>query len=281
MYSTAIVVFREIFEVALILGVILASTRGLAGRARWIAAGIGAGVLGAVAVAYFAQSISQAAEGMGQELFNAGVLLTAAAVISWTALWMRQHGRQITRRLREMGQAWMEGTTPLYTMALVIALAVLREGAEIVLFTYGMLAAGQGIASILTGSAIGLSGGVIAGAMLYFGLLRIPTKYIFQVTTWMLILLSAGMASMAAQYLVSAGYFLNLSEVVWDTSWLLSESSIIGQVFHILLGYTEQPMQIQLIFYAGTLAVLSVCMLGMDRLHARDSRNAVTPVASA
>ena len=280
MYSTAIVVFREIFEVALILGVILASTRGLAHRTRWVLTGIGGGIAGAVAVAYFAQSISMAAEGLGQELFNAGILLTAAAVISWTALWMRQHGRQITQRLRQMGQELLQGQTPLYTMALVIALAVLREGAEIVLFTYGMLAAGQGIGSILAGSAIGLAGGTLAGAALYFGLLRIPTKYIFRVTTWMLILLSAGMASMAAQFLVSAGYFLNYANVVWDSSWLLSEASILGQALHTLLGYTEQPMQIQLIFYMGTLALLSACMFGMDRMHARSGHTA-TPAVSA
>lgn len=279
MYSTAIVVFREIFEVALILGVILASTRGLAHRTRWVLAGIGGGIAGAVAVAYFAEAISMAAEGLGQELFNAGILLTAAAVISWTALWMRQHGRELTQRLRQMGQELLEGQTPLYTMALVIALAVLREGAEIVLFTYGMIAAGQGLGSILAGSAIGLAGGVTAGAALYFGLLRIPTKYIFRVTTWMLILLSAGMASMAAQFLVSAGYFGNYANVVWDSSWLLSEASILGQAMHTLLGYTEQPMQIQLIFYAGTLAFLSACMFGMDRLHSRGG-NAATPAVS-
>lgn len=272
MFSTAIVVFREIFEVALILGVVLASTRGLPARGRWILSGITMGVLGAVLVAYFAAAISQAAEGMGQELFNAGVLLLAAAVISWTALWMRQHGRQITQRLRKMGQEVLEGQTPLYAIALVVSLAVLREGAEIVLFTYGMVAAGQGIAGILAGSAIGLAGGAVAGAMLYFGLLRIPTKYIFRVTTWMLILLSAGMASMAAQFLVSAGYFSTLSAVVWDSSWLLSESSVPGQALHTLLGYTEQPMRIQLVFYFGTLALLSLCMWGLDRLHTRTPR---------
>lgn len=280
MYSTAIVVFREIFEVALILGVILASTRGLAHRTRWVLTGIGGGIAGAVAVAYFAEAISMAAEGLGQELFNAGILLTAAAVISWTALWMRQHGRELTQRLRKMGQELLEGQTPLYTMALVIALAVLREGAEIVLFTYGMIASGQGIGSILAGSAIGLAGGTLAGAALYFGLLRIPTKYIFRVTTWMLILLSAGMASMAAQFLVSAGYFGNYANVVWDSSWLLSEASIAGQALHTLLGYTEQPMQIQLIFYTGTLVLLSACMFGMDRLHARGTHTA-TPAVSA
>lgn len=271
MFSTAIVVFREIFEVALILGVILASTKGLAGRGRWILAGLGAGALGAVVVAYFAQAISNAAEGLGQELFNAGVLITAAVVISWTALWMRQHGRVITQQLKKMGQDLLEGQVPLYTMALVVALAVLREGAEIVLFTYGMIAAGQGIGSILTGSLIGLAGGTVAGAMLYFGLLRIPPKYIFRVTTWMLILLSAGMASMAAQFLVSAGYFGTLAEVLWDSSGLLPESSIPGQALHILFGYAEQPMQIQLLFYVGTLAFLAACMRWMDWQHARQS----------
>lgn len=269
MFSAAIVVFREIFEVALILGVILASTAGLAGRGRWVCAGLAAGVLGAMAVAYFAEAISHAARGLGQELFNAGVLIAAAAVISWTALWMRQHGRVVTQRLKKMGRDMLEGQIPLYTMALVVALAVLREGAEIVLFTYGMIAAGQGIASILIGSAIGLAGGSAAGALLYFGLLRIPPKHIFRVTTWMLILLSAGMASMAAKFLVAAGYFGGASEVVWDSSGLLPEGGVLGQTLHVLLGYAEQPMQIQLIFYAGTLLFLFGCMRWLDWRHGK------------
>jgi len=259
-----IVVFREFLEVAIVLGVVIAATRGLKNRNRFIWAGIGAGVLGSLLVAYFAEAISNAAEGMGQELFNAGVLLTASAVIGWTVIWMRTHARQMTAHIKQVGSQITEGTLPAYTIIVIVGLAVLREGSEIVLFTYGMLASGQALFNVAAGSVLGAVAGSIFGLALYLGIVTIPVRYVFQVTTWLLILLSAGMASLAAKYLVAGGAIDWLTNKLWDTSWLLSESSIMGQILHALVGYSDQPMAIQIVFFAATLAMLASIMRLMD-----------------
>jgi len=141
---------------------------------------------------------------------------------------------------------------------------VLREGAEIVLFTYGMLASGQALFNVIVGGILGAVAGSIFGLALYLGIITIPVRYVFQVTSWMLIFLSAGMASLAAKYLVAGGAIDWLTNKLWDSSWLLSEDSIVGQILHALVGYSDQPMAIQLVFFAVTLGLLASIMRLMD-----------------
>ncbi len=265
MLSTAIVVFREILEISLILSVIVAATKELPGRNKWIWGGIAAGVAGSALVAIFAQVISNAAEGMGQELFNATILLCAAAVIGGTALWMSKHARELTTHLKIVSSSVIAGELPYLSITIVIALAILREGAEIVLFLYGMIASGQSLSSIAAGSAIGFAGGAAMGFALYIGLISISPRHIFKVTTWLLILLCAGMSATAAKFLVSAGWFADFSDTMWDTSAVLSEGSVVGKILHALFGYSQQPMQIQIIFYLAALAILIASMKLINR----------------
>jgi len=46
MFGTALIVFREVLEAALIIGIVAAATRDIPGRSRYIWAGIGVGILG-------------------------------------------------------------------------------------------------------------------------------------------------------------------------------------------------------------------------------------------
>jgi len=257
MLSTAIVIFREALEIAVILGAVLAATKGLNGRTFWILVGLGGGVFGALMIAVFARTISSAVSGMGQEIFNAAILFTAALFIGWTVLWMRKHSRELTAELRKAGAEVAEGKLPFYSLSLIIGLAILREGSEIVLFIYGMAISGQTAISIITGSIIGFALGMIAGVMFYYGLVRLSTKYMFKVTSWLLILLVSGLASQGAEFLSAAGYFSGLSYQIWDTSWLLSEGSIPGKALHSLIGYSARPSAVQLLFYLGTFCALA------------------------
>jgi high-affinity iron transporter len=149
------------------------------------------------------------------------------------------------------------GARPLYALALVVGVAVLREGSETVLFLYGVAAAGGGgLVNMLGGGAIGLLGGAAAGAALYLGLLRIPSRYLFAVTSWMIVLLAAGLASQGAFFLNQADVLPSLGNQIWDTSWLLTEDSVPGRVLHVLVGYVARPAGIQLVFWAGTVITL-------------------------
>lgn len=261
MLATAIIVFREVLEAALIVGIVMAASRGVPRRDIWIWGGIAAGGLGALLVAGGAEGIQNAAAGMGQEVFNAGVLLTAVAMLGWHNIWMTHHGREWTLAANRLGTAVREGTRPLWALALAVALAVLREGSEVVLFLYGIAAAGDsGAAAMLLGGVLGLGAGAAAGAALYLGLVRIPLRHLFSVTSWLVLLLAAGLASQAAAFLLQADLLPPLGMDLWDTSFLLSDHSLVGSILHTLIGYTAQPAGIQLAFYLATLLVIGSLM---------------------
>jgi FTR1 family protein len=256
MLSAAIVIFREVFEIVLIVGIILAATRGIPNRLKAVGLGFGGGLAGAGLVALFTKEISQLAEGVGQEIFNASILFIAGLFIGWTVLWMRKHAREMKAHFTQVGYDVASGKLPYFSLSLIIALAMLREGSEIVLFAYGMLASGMGLLSLAGGAAIGLAGGLVLGLALYWGLVKFSVKNFFHITSWILMMLVAGMMSQAIGFLIAAGMIDSLSRPLWDTSWLLSDGSIAGQSLKTLIGYTARPAVMQVIAYALTLGTL-------------------------
>ncbi|MFY9602840.1 MAG: FTR1 family protein [Pseudolabrys sp.] len=260
MLGALIIVFREVIEAGLIVGIVMAATRGVVGRGRWITIGVIGGVLGASVVAMFAGAISDAFQGAGQELFNAGVLGIAVIMLMWHNAWMARHGREIADEMRQVGTAVSEGAKPLTALAIVVGLAVLREGSEVVLFLYGIMASGTSGSALLVGGVLGIAAGAAFTALTYLGLLAIPNRYIFSVTSWLIALLAAGMAAQAVQFLNNAGLVVALDRTLWDTSWLLSEKSIFGRLLHTLVGYIDRPTEMQLIVYVATLLAMFLLM---------------------
>jgi high-affinity iron transporter len=261
MLATLVIVFREVLEAGLVVGIVMAASRGVPRRGLWIAGGCVCGVLGAVAVAGFAGEIASAVQGVGQELFNAAILFAAVGMLGWHNIWMSRHGRELAADATKIGKEVLAGTRPLYALALVCGIAVLREGSEIVLFLYGIAAAGgSSAAGMVTGGALGVVAGAVAGAAVYFGLLAIPLRYLFAVTSWLILLLAAGMASQGAAFLAAADVLPSLGNNLWDTSFVLTENGIGGQLLHVLTGYTARPAGIQLVFYVATLIVIGSLM---------------------
>ncbi|MGH7094587.1 MAG: FTR1 family protein, partial [Stellaceae bacterium] len=138
MLPTAIIVLREVLEAALIVGIVLAASRGVPRRGRWVCGGIAAGIAGACAVAAGAGEISAAVAGMGQEVFDATILLAAVAMLGWHNVWMSRHGRQMAADATKLGTEVRSGARPLWALSIVVGIAVLREGSEVVLFLYGI-----------------------------------------------------------------------------------------------------------------------------------------------
>jgi len=254
MWAIALLVFREVLEAALIVTVVAAATRGVLRRGWYVGGGIALGVLGAVTVALSANLVANAFSGVGQEVFNAGILLAAVLMIGWHVLWMSSHGRELSRQMQALGSAVHSGASSLSLLLLVVALAVLREGSEVVLFLYGMRAGGAD--HLWAGLSIGILCGATVGFGLYAGLLRIPVRHFFGATNAMLGLLAAGLASTAARYLIQANLLPAWGHQLWDSSWLLGNGSVLGQTAHILVGYDAQPAGMQLVFYGMTLLAL-------------------------
>ncbi|WP_237057281.1 FTR1 family iron permease [Microbulbifer sediminum] len=259
MFSSAIIVFREVLEAALVITIVLAATQGVLKRHLWIGGGVAAGVAGAVVVASIAEGIAMSFEGIGQELFNAAVLFSAVAMLAWHNLWMSRHARTLVAHLKRVGSSVSSGELPMYFLSTAVGLAVLREGSEIVLFMHGFAAGGSNGVSMLTGGLLGLAGGCALGALIYFGLLRIPTTQLFRITGWLILFLAAGMAASAAGYLMQAGV-ISGSRPLWNTSDVVSQHSFAGQVLHVLVGYQDRPTAVHLSFYLATLVLIGLGM---------------------
>lgn len=261
MLATLVIVFREVIEAGLIIGIVLAATKGVSGRGYWVSLGIAAGVLGACVVAVFASQIAGLFQGSGQEIFNASILFAAVIMLAWHNSWMASHGKDMAREMQAVGGAVAAGRRPLAALAIVVGVAVLREGSEIVLFLYGIASAGgESAGAMVLGGIFGILCGAGLSGLMYFGLVAIPMRRLFAVTTALITLLAAGMASQAVAFLQQAGYFSKLADPLWDTSGLLSESSLLGRLLHSLIGYSDSPTGAQLIAYLATIAVIVVLM---------------------
>ena len=255
MFGTAIIVFRETLEAALFVGIMAAATRGLIGRSRWLTAGVLAGSAGALALAAGAEHISALANGVGQDLVNAGILVVALVMLTWHCVWISNHGAQAAAEARAMGSTFKQGQRAPWALMIVVALSVLREGAETVLFVAGY-AAGSGPNGTLIGALAGVLCGSAVGALIYLGLSRIPMQRMFAVTNTLILLLAASIASQLARALSQAGLISAWGQPLWDTSPLLRIDSPIGTLAHALVGYEAQPTGLQLAFYALTLLVI-------------------------
>jgi high-affinity iron transporter len=282
MFVSLIIVFREAMEAGLIVGIVLAATQGVPGRGRWIAGGIAAGTAGASLVAAFAAALSDAFSGAGQEVFTAAILCFAVVMLSWHILWMSHHARTMAAELREAGKAVQLGQRSLFALAAVVAVAVMREGAEVVLFLYGIVVASHtGAVALTTGGVVGLAAACLVSWLLYRGLVVIPLHRLFQVTNGLIALLAAGMAGQAAAVLHGADLLPGWGEQLWDTSFILTDDSFAGRSLHALIGYSARPSGIQLAAYLATLLILAVAARAIGRPRPRALAAAVVAVALA
>jgi len=261
LFAALIIVFREVVEAGLVVGVVLAVTQTVPHRLRYVFGGIGAGIAGAGIIALFTGFIAEALAGTGQEVLNASVLGVAVVMLTWHNVWMARHGREMTQELSAFGEQVSRGSKSLMALAIVVAVAVLREGSEIVLFLYGVLvSAGTTVLNVFVGGLLGLLGGVLVAYLTFRGLITIPMRYLFRVTTLLISFIAAGMAAQAVGFLDQADIVTALDRTVWDTSWILADNSWLGRVAHTLLGYTDQPTELQLIVYVAVLAAIFVLM---------------------
>jgi high-affinity iron transporter len=259
MLGALIIVFREVIEAGLIVGIVMAVTQGVHGSRLLIGAGVAGGVVGALLVAAFADVIARALAGVGQEIFNASILLVAVVMLISHNIWMASHGRELAAEVKRVGDAVRTGSRSIVALGVVCAVAVMREGSEVALFMYGLVAsAGSTTLELLIGSVLGLLAGVAVTAITYFGLMTIPQRRLFDVTTALISFLAAGLAAQAALFLQQAGVLTMMTGTAWDTSAILSDTSLIGRVLHTLIGYNDEPSVLQVVVYAATLAIIVV-----------------------
>ncbi len=260
MFKIAIIIFRECLEIALLLGVILASTKHIKNSRLYVITGAMAGVVLASVFAFFMRTVTAAYGTYGDEIFDSCVILLTTLIISWTVVWMQGYTQKIKDNLGKLSEKITTGTASKMLLIAVVTATVLREGAEIILLIYGVSSASLSADEYIIGLAIGSISGFFAGTIIYMGLIKLAGRYIFRVSTVLLILIAAGLASEAAGILTSSGIIEFYREALWDTSWLVDNSSLVGKLLRITIGYDSKPNGMQLIFYFSTIALTLTMM---------------------
>lgn len=261
MEQVLFIVWRESVEAMLVIGILHAwlSQNPAAGGKRWLWGGVLAGLLLA---ALLALGLFAASELFGsyQELFQAAMVFSAAALIVHMVLWMREHGRSLKREL-EAGLAASRARHNGWGILLLVALAVGREGSETVVFLYGTLSGSEG-AALWPLLLAGVAGFLLA--LLSFWLLQLGGRYLswrlfFRATEIMLLLLAAALFTSGVDKLISLDILPALVDPLWDSSALLDDMSASGGVVSALTGYRAHPALMTLLAYAGYwLAVLAL-----------------------
>ncbi len=254
MIKLAIVVFRECMEIAFLLGVVMAATKPVKDSRKYIILGCMCGVFFAASFAFFAKALSDSMGGLGDEMFDSCVILFTAILISWTVVWMQGYTKKIRKNLSKLSEKISAGAVSQLMLVFVVASAIFREGAEIILFVHSIASAGNiGGNDYITGIGLGAFGGVVVGTLLYLGLMTYAGKYIFRISTILLTLIAAGLAAEAAGIMTSSGIIELFSDQLWDSSWLVDNGSITGKILNITIGYDARPNGMQIIFYFLTI----------------------------
>jgi len=250
-----LILLREGFEAALVVGIILAVLARLDRRRDfvWVFWGIGAAALSSVAFAGAADRISDLFGGAGQEVLNGIVLAAAAAMMTYVVVWLRGTRGRMQAHLSERIHRRADGHgAGIFALAF---LAVFREGAESVLFLWGVAAAGgEKAPAIALGAALGLAVAVLIAWALFAGGRRVPMRPFFNATTALLVVLAAGMLARAVGNWVAVDWLPALAYGVWDTSGVLPEGGAVGTVLAVLVGYNANPTLMEVLAYAAYLA---------------------------
>lgn len=255
-FNILFVIWRECIEALLVVGILNAwlahrpPAERRVGRI-WLWSGVGVGLIGAVALAATLLFVGDALGDEGQEYFQTAIVLIAAGLIVQMVSWMRKHGRTLKSELHaSLNQS--ADRSNWFGVFVLAALAVLREGSEAAVFLYGTMASAAG-SNLAAAIAAGL--GLVAAFATYW-LLQVGSKVLswrtfFRVTEVMLLFLAASLLMSGVGHLISLDVLPTLSPRLWDTSWLLPDSGMLGGLVSGLTGYRAQPVLMELLVYVA------------------------------
>jgi high-affinity iron transporter len=246
------VVWRESLEAFLIAGILYAWLKANddSGRGRnALFIGLASGVGLAMLLGWALLTVQDELTGEALELFQTGTLFVASALITQMVLWMKKHGRQMKARLHAELATAAERSGYL-GVAVVAALAVAREGAETVIFLYG-LAQGGDMSALAVGSVAGLAGAGLTAWLAAKSLARLNIGLLLRLSSILLLILASALLISAVDRLIGAGYLPPLLDPVWDTSLLLDDSTTGGKLIADFAGYRARPALSSLLVWAG------------------------------
>jgi len=267
MGAAFVVTLREAFEAALLLGIVYTYLDRVQARAHagWVTLGAVGGLVASVAMGIAVSYLSGPLLDLGPDLVAAGVMFLAAAALTWHGWWMGRHAGEIQGEvLRQVDGA--QAGRRVWALALIAFTGVFREGAETVLFLWGLMsqAAVAGWSGAIAGT-LGVATAAGLGWLVFRGARRVPLRYFFAGTSALLLLVAAGLVSAGVGRLEGLG-FLPPSPTAWDTSWLLDDRSLVGSFLGGLVGYRARPSILEALIYVLWLGVTGILVLTPPRM---------------
>jgi high-affinity iron transporter len=214
--------------------------------------------------------ISAWADGIGQDIVTACILSIALCMLAWHCIWVSPNSHQMVQDAKQIGSATSNGTQTLWALAIAVALSVLREGAETVLFVSGLvLGSTESLGTLTLSVAFGLAMGVLAGWLIYKGLGQIKPQRLFAVTNILILMLAGSLASQLAKTANQADWISVFSEQAWDISDLIPSKSMTAMVMHGVFGFDVSPTQLQVIFYLTAICLIWIAarQIKLNRHH--------------
>jgi high-affinity iron transporter len=273
MEQVLFIVWRECVEALLVVGILFswlsASPEGRRGLP-YLWGGVAAGLALAGALALVLLGVSEWLSDTGQEWFQAGMSLVACALVVQMVVWMKRHGRTLKNEL-ETGAKDSVVHDNWWGLLVLVMIAVAREGSETVVFLYGTISAGAAVGSALSLTLAGVAGLVAAG--LTFWLLQLGGRLItwrrfFRLTEALLLLLAGALLVGGLDHLISLGVLPTLMDPVWDSSWLLSDSSGVGKILADFAGYRAYPALISVLCWLAYWVVIWALLRRVGRQQA-------------
>jgi len=263
MGSAFFIVWRESLEAVLVVGILYAWVRrndvprGLA----YLWGGVAGGIALAAALALAIFSIQSQLGGEALEYFQTTMIAIAAALIVQMVLWMRRHGRELQRDLERSAGA-VASTGKLMGLAMLAAIAVGREGAETVIFLYGLglERSGSDLAAFAGAAAAGLAAALLSAWILWRGALLLSWRTFFRVTGFVLLLLASGLIVNAVERLIGVEVLPALIDPLWDLSTILDDGDGLGQLVASFTGWRARPALLTVLVWAGYWLALAAAL---------------------
>lgn len=256
MGATFVVVLREGFEAALLVGIVYAylAQIGHGESRRYVTVGAGLAVIASIVMGIAVSALNGPLADIGPDVIALVVIFGAVALLTWHGWWMGRHAREMRGDLQRRIDA-AHASQQLWMVGLIAFTGVFREGAETVLFLWGLMTQLEGVSgwTALAGGTAGLVGAVALGWLVFQGGRRLSVYKFFAVTSLLVMFVAAGLFSAGVGRLQSFG-LLPGGDPLWDTSWLLDDHGSVGGFLAGLIGYRARPSTLEIAAYVVYLA---------------------------
>src|SRR5262245_8423429 len=265
MGGTFVITLREGFEAALLLGLIYTYLEKIGARRefRYVTIGALLGVVASILLGILVTVLSGPLVDLGPDLIAAAVLFSASGMLTWHGWWMRRHATAVRGELERQIDA-AQARQQFWVVGVIAFTGVFRDGAEPVLFLWGLLpqVGGRTGGSLLAlGGVLGVVGAIVLGILVFHGARQLSLRQFFAWTSAFLLLLAAGLFSTGVGRLQGLG-ILPAADTLWDTSQWLDDRGFLGSLLAGLLGYRARPSTWEAVAYAAYLVVACALLFG-------------------